>query len=119
MATFKAAVTDKKKDGTYNIKIRVTHNRVNKYIQTIYFVTKNELTRSLKIKDQYYIDETDKIIRRYRRKCDLLGEKLNLLLADELIKYLKKEELEGKDGKFDLDIVAYTKKLIQGLIDTD
>ena len=59
--TFKAVITNKKKDGTYNVKIRVTHNRVNKYIQTIYFVTKDELTSPLKIKDQYYIHETGRI----------------------------------------------------------
>ncbi len=42
MATFKAVVTDKKKDGTYNIKIRITHNRETKYIPTIYFVEKDD-----------------------------------------------------------------------------
>ena len=116
--TFKAVVTNKKKDGTYNVKIRVTHNRVNKYIPTIYFVTKDELTRSLKIKDQYYIDETDKIIRRYRKKSELLEEKLNHLSAVELIEYLNEEETEEENKKFDLDIIAYGNRIIQDLIST-
>jgi hypothetical protein len=36
MATFKAVVMahHKKEDGTYNVKIRVAHNRVTRYIKT-------------------------------------------------------------------------------------
>jgi hypothetical protein len=57
MATFKAEVYahQKRHDGTYSIKIRVTHNRRKKYITTTYYVNKDDLTRNLKIKNQYYI----------------------------------------------------------------
>ena len=49
MATFKAEVYahQKKSDGTYNIKIRVTHNRQKRYLATTYYVTKEDLTRAL------------------------------------------------------------------------
>lgn len=52
MATFKAEVYahQKKEDGTYNIKIRVTHNKKKKYLATVWYVTQKDLTRSLKIK---------------------------------------------------------------------
>jgi hypothetical protein len=35
----------KKEDGTYNVKIRVTHNRVTRYIKTNIFVAKNDVTK--------------------------------------------------------------------------
>ena len=47
MATFKAEVYahQKKKDGTYNIKIRVYHNKEKKYLSTPFFVTQEHLTQ--------------------------------------------------------------------------
>ena len=46
MATFKAEVYahQKKKDGTYNIKIRVTHNGEKRYLATPYFIYKEDIT---------------------------------------------------------------------------
>ena len=48
MATFKAEVYahQKRADGTYNIKIRVIHQKRKKYIPTTYYVTKDDLTRT-------------------------------------------------------------------------
>jgi hypothetical protein len=68
MAIFKAEVYKKKNNGAYcNIAIRVTHKTKKKYIPTPFFVTKDDFTRKLKIKNQFYIDETDKIIKKYRK----------------------------------------------------
>jgi hypothetical protein len=49
MATFKAEVYahQKKKDGTYNIKIRVTHNQQKRYLATPYYVTKDDVPKRL------------------------------------------------------------------------
>ena len=57
MVTFKAEVYahQRKKDGTYNIKIRVTHHQKKRYLSTSWFVTKEDLTRSMKIKNQKYL----------------------------------------------------------------
>ena len=55
MATFKAEVYahQKRADGTYNIKIRVIHQKRKKYIPTTYYVTKDDLTRTtFKLKNQ-------------------------------------------------------------------
>ncbi|MGV8133745.1 MAG: phage integrase SAM-like domain-containing protein [Mangrovibacterium sp.] len=54
--------------------------------------------------------------RKYRKKCDLLGEKLNSTSIDELIQYLKKEESTEEEEKFDLDVIAYGNKIIRDLI---
>lgn len=79
MATFKAEVYahQKKKDGTYNIKIRVTHNGEKRYLATPYFIYKEDITqKTCKIKNQHYIDLTDELIRKYRKRCDVWGERL-------------------------------------------
>lgn len=116
MATFKAEVYahQKKADGTYNIKIRVTHNQKKKYLATTYFVTKDDLTRSLKLKNQYYIDECDKLIRKYRSICDGAGESLKSMDVGQVVDLL----LSDKEERFDLDIVAYAREYIQELADT-
>ena len=55
MATFKAEVYahQKRADGTWNIKIRVTHKKKKKYLSTPYYVYKEDLTITLKIKNQH------------------------------------------------------------------
>lgn len=116
MATFKGEVYahQKKKDGTYNIKIRVYHNKDKKYIATPYFVTKDDLTqKTLKIKNQYYLDKIEDIKKAYRKKCDDNAVKVKAMTAEELVEFLQSPEEENK--KFDLDIVEYGRKLVEKL----
>lgn len=105
MATFKTVLLSHqmKKDGTINIKIRVTHNRKSKFIATTFFVTKNDLTRTFKLKNQYYIEECDKLILKYRSHCNKLGERLRNLDINHLIELL----LQGDDDHFELDFIEY------------
>jgi len=65
--TFKAVVLEhhKKQDNTYNVKIRITHNRKIRYISTNIFVGKEDLTRGLKIKSQNILDNTKAVIDNY------------------------------------------------------
>lgn len=118
MATFKATVLShhKKEDGTWNIKIRVTHNRLSRYISTPYYVDKSDMTRTLKLKNQKYIDATDDMIRKYRSVCDRLGERISLMSVDEVLDAITSE---SADGKFDLDIVAYARSYIKQLESSD
>lgn len=117
MATFKAEVYahQKKQDGTYNIKIRVTHNQKKKYLRTTYYVSKDDLTRNLKIKNQYYIDETDKLIRKYRKACDSVGERLKNMSIDQVVDLISSD---NSLDNFDLDIVAYGRGHVKHLIET-
>lgn len=113
MATFKAEIYShhKRRDGTYNIKIRVTHNRLKRYLDTPYYITKDDLTqKTFKIKNQYYIDKTDEIIKRYRRKCDEYGDVLKSMTVDQVVNIITSET---KEEKFDLDIVAYARNFIK------
>ena len=116
MATFKAEVYahQKKADGTYNIKIRVTQNQRKRYLATPWFVTRDDLTRSLKLKNQKYINLTDDLIRSYRTKCDLLGTSIKSMDVDEIVTYIEKPAEES----WDLDIVEYTRQHMKHLYDT-
>ncbi len=118
MATFKAEVYahQKKQDGTWNIKIRVFHNGRKRYIATSWYVTREDLTRSLKLKNQTYIDYTDALIKKYRQKCDRAGEKLKDMTVDEVVKLLETEQ--DSPERFDLDIVAYGRAIVARLYAT-
>lgn len=114
MATFKAVVMShhKKEDGTYNIKIRVTHNRLSRYIATPFFADKTDVTRTMKLKNQKYIDATDDTIRKYRSVCDRLGERISSMSVDDVLNAITSE---SGNGKFELDIVAYARSYIKML----
>lgn len=105
MATFKAEVYahQKKADGTYNIKIRVTQNMRKKYLSTPWYVTRGDLTRSLKLKNQKYIDLTDDLIKKYRSRCDRVGEAIKTMTVEQVVEIITSDSQEV----FDLDIVAY------------
>ena len=116
MATFKAEVYahQKRADGTYNIKIRVIHKTKKKYISSPFYVFKEDLTRSLKLKNQYYIDECNKIIKKYISICSQLGEGINYMDVDQVVEYIKKNNFNSYTG-FDLDVVKYTRDYIAQL----
>ena len=114
--TFKAMVrpTKKRSDGTYNIKIRVTHNRETKYISTPWYASADDLTsRTFKIKNQRYLDLCDEKIRFYRKAMDSLGAKIEDMSLESFLEYAAhwKEE----EDKFALDFVAYTREHIERL----
>lgn len=116
MATFKAEVYahQRKADGTYNIKIRVTHNQRKKYLATPWYVTKDDLTRSMKIKNQKYIDYTDTLIKSYRSKCDRLGMGAKGMSVEEIVDYIQQDKPES----WDLDIAEYMRQHIRHLKET-
>lgn len=96
MATFKAVVMKhhRKKDGSYNIKIRVTQNRVKRYIATPYFCTSADLTRSLSIKNARYLDLCRDIIDDFKSRLDPFGMAVLNMSADKVVEICtsKKEE---------------------------
>lgn len=116
MATFKAEVYahQKKKDGTYNIKIRVTHNGKKRYLATPYYIYKEDITQKThKIKNQHYIDLTDELIKNYRLRCDVWGERLKKVNVDKIVEIITSED---PGERFDLDFIAYAHKFVDKLI---
>ena len=75
MATFKEYifVNNRRKDGTYAVSIRVTHNRKSRYIPTNIYVNDSQITRTGKIKDRYIQDIIDKKLKEYRDGRCLYG----------------------------------------------
>lgn len=105
MATFKAEVQNKRADGTYNIRIRVTHNRVVRRISTNLFAVGDDLTKSLKIKNIKLLNQCDDLIGKCRNICNDLGYSINNLTTDELAEEIK-NRLKGGE-RFRLDFINY------------
>jgi len=59
MATLKAVVLEhqQREDKTWNVKIRVTHNRKTAHMKTSIYVVKQQMTKNFEIKDPYIVDE--------------------------------------------------------------
>ncbi|MCD8173828.1 MAG: phage integrase SAM-like domain-containing protein [Alistipes sp.] len=113
--SFKAVVYShhKKKDGTYNVKIRVTHKRQTRQVPTNLTVTSEDLTRGkLRIKNEQIITQTDQLIRRWRTIVNNLGMVLDNLNVDEVIKYIQEKERDG--DSFRLDFFEYGEKVAAG-----
>lgn len=110
MATFCALIrpTEQKKDGTWNVKIRLTHKRAVKYIATPFFVTKKQLTKSFKIKDATILDKVNEKIKEYRDKILLYGFAIDNMDADSIVSILSKQTEH-------VDFIEYCKKHIDKL----
>lgn len=114
MPTFKAEVYahQKRADGTYNIKIRVTHKQRKKYLSTPWYVGKEDLTRTLKLKNHKYIDMVEDVLRRYRSICNNVGEGLDDMNVEQIVELVTHD---NKEKAFDLDMIAYTEAYIAKL----
>lgn len=109
--TFKAVVyaDNKKKDGTYNLKIRVTHNRRSLKVSTNIYVFPNDLGRKLQIKNQEVIDLADDLIRRWRYLVNRLGIAAEMMDVKQIVQYIKESEITGEG--FHLDFIEYGRKV--------
>ena len=103
MLTIKAMV---KKDGmrvdrTFNVKLCFTYNRKVKRLSTSLFVSVEDLTKSLTIKDGTEIKrKVDKLVEKYKDKCDNLQVDANNYTLDEIIELLKADEERQKPVDF-------------------
>ena len=105
MATFKADVQNKRADGTYNVRIRVTHNREVRRMSTNIYAKQADLTKSLKIKNPDIINTSNKVINDCISTCNELIFHIVAMNADELVEELK-YKLKGED-RFKLDFVKF------------
>lgn len=117
--TFKAVVFQhhKKQDGTYNVKIRVTHNRIRRFLPTNIFVTKEDLTRGFKIKSQNVLDNTKAIIDNYLGITSTINtQQANKMSVDDVLRYI--EHYKDKNEVFRLDFFEYATKIANELKET-
>lgn len=110
MLTFKAEVLKAglKKDGTYNVKIRVTYNREVKRLSTSIFVRAEDLTKSFKIKNPVFYNEADKIVRRYQEISSKLPTDLSSYTLDDILSFIDGENKK----KQQIDFIKFSKKWI-------
>ncbi len=78
-----------KKDGTYNVKIRLTHKRTIKLISTQHYVSKRQIDEKLNISDDIINSALNKTLDTYRQTISKLGNGLFTLSCEELKDILK------------------------------
>jgi len=115
MATFKAEVSPyKKKDGTYNVRVRIYHNELKRYVETNLFLSKDDLTKSGKIKNIEYLDIIENIERGCRNKCNEYAVVLGGMSVDgivEIVENIIKGDISER--KFDLDFIKFGRECIE------
>ncbi|SDF70766.1 Phage integrase SAM-like domain-containing protein [Mucilaginibacter pineti] len=90
MATFSAKVFKhhKKADGTYNVKICISHNRDRRYIDTVHYVNDKKLTKDLTIKDPFLNTFINATLDDYRAAASKLGKRLDFFDVENLRDFL-------------------------------
>jgi len=109
MATFKPVISSyKKSDGTRNVMICVFHNGEKRYPKTNFFLDKDDLTRSLKIKNQFYSDKINDIVKKCRDKCNKHADVLADYSVDKVVE-ITNNIIIGKNDKehFELNFIKY------------
>ncbi|KAA6327842.1 hypothetical protein EZS27_023192 [termite gut metagenome] len=114
MPTFKAEIQkhQKRADGTYNVKIRITHGGKAVRIPTPFYVSKEDVIKSLKIKNQIIIDKTDELIKKYRDECNNLELQHRDMPVSEVAVRLK-NLLERRNGENYIDFIAFARSWIE------
>lgn len=90
MATVKEVIipAEKKKDGTWNVKIRVNHNGKTINLKTQHFIGEKQIRKDFTIKDPIILKILNPIIDDYRTKVSELGSKLTNYSLSQLVDYL-------------------------------
>ena len=112
--TFKAVVYQhhRKSDGTYNVKIRVTHNREKRHISTNVFVQSKDLTRGLKIKNAAVADQLKNEVEQYQRIAATIPPvRAHVMSVDDVLAYIN--SYEEIHGAFRLDFIKFGYKVAQ------
>lgn len=107
MATFKTCIFKNhlRKDGTYNVKLRVTHKRVTRKISTPYYVDAKYVTSEFEIIDKELLDLCEDLCADCRKICRDLGFTINRMSVDELVHVID-VKLAGSED-FHLDFCKF------------
>ena len=111
MLTIKAEIkrSELKVDGTYNVKIRFTLDRKVKRLSTNLFVTQQDLTKSLKFKEDTSIKrEVDRLVLYYREQCLKLQLDQNHYSLDEIVEFLNGEQEKQQT----IDFIKFSREWI-------
>lgn len=103
-----------KNDGTYNVKIRLYHKSLTRFIDTSHYLCDKQLKNHPKNKAEFLVKDpfVNKLINaeldEYRINISNLGPKLSLFSADELKSYLTKTDER-------IDFIDFCNGFIAGL----
>jgi integrase len=110
MATVSAVVLkhQMKKDGTFNVKIRLTHKRQTRYLDTKQFVIKKQLDRNYSIKDMFAAKSIFDTVFKYRESLTKLNDRVDYYTCEQLLKYI---QTDGEKVEF----ISFGRKHIEKL----
>jgi hypothetical protein len=110
MATVRSVILKhhRKEDGTYNIKIRITHNKSCAFLSTHHFVSDDQVSSDFKLIDPTIYSLLNKTLRVYRAAISKLNNTLDFYSAKDLKNYLK-------DIGKDVDFIKFSKDHISDL----
>lgn len=115
MATFKFLILphQRKDDGTYNVKIRVTQKGRSKYIKTSHNVSASDIIKKkdngkekIKIKNQAVIDLMEEMILRFKKKLTSAGVEAEYWEVDRIVEYLTTDV-----DNFRLNFISFGRKV--------
>lgn len=112
MITFKAIIIpgNKRKDGTYPVKIRVTFKGVSRRLPTTLICSQSDLTRSLHIKSPDILNRADALIARMRNAIkDISPFDLEIRDVDWVVSHIKSSLAEES---FHLDFFEWADAFI-------
>lgn len=105
MATFKPSIGYRRADNTYNVRIRVIHNRKTKYIPTSMYLEESDVSRAGKIRSRDILDRIDRLYLRKFRDIVSSIEGAEFYDVDILCKEIVRR-FRNNDG-FRLDFFKY------------
>ena len=107
MATLKYCIVkkDMRRDKTWRVQIRLTHERKTVMIPTSMYVSRSDLTSSYQIKNPSIIEQCEDLIREYKDKI----ETLDLALVDMDANTIR-QEITRKDTVKDVEFFTFARK---------
>lgn len=113
--TLKALILEQKQraDKTWNVKIRITHNRQSVYLSTPYYVTKQQINKNFEVKDTEIADMLNVDMKRMRDFVSQLSWNGDNMTAKAMAEHL---ENRLKNKSQEIDFIAYAKNKSEELI---
>ena len=112
MLTIRADILKEKpkKDGSFNIRIRFTHNRKVKRLPTKLYATKEDLTRSFDFKENTSIKrEVDNLLFYYEKLCSQIPIDIEQCTIEDIMAYI-----EADKKKFQIiDFIEFAESWMQ------
>lgn len=97
-----------KQDGTARVKLLVVKNRVKRRIETGLTVTRDDFTKSGKLRNQNIIQQIEELKSRFRKKLNSISVQSEMMTIDEVIDFLTR-----KEGNQELDFMELWREFIQ------